>query len=84
MIIHVPRRFTSNAWGGTEQVLNKTLPALQDLGFASEIAIPPRRLMPVLMKMLPTSPVRALITVTRNGLSATNENSAMIRKAVIW
>ena len=36
-IIHVPRRFTPNAWGGTEQVLAKTLPHLTLLGHTGRI-----------------------------------------------
>ena len=36
-IIHVPRRFTPQAWGGTEQVLSNTLPQLAHLGHASRI-----------------------------------------------
>ena len=36
-IIHVPRRFTPSSWGGTEQVLSKTLPYLSDIGHPSRI-----------------------------------------------
>jgi glycosyltransferase involved in cell wall biosynthesis len=37
LVAHVPRRFTENAWGGTERVLEQTLPLLKDYGFSSTI-----------------------------------------------
>lgn len=32
-VAHVPRRFTPNAWGGTERVLQETLPLLAEAGY---------------------------------------------------
>ncbi len=37
VVVHVPRRFTRHAWGGTERVLEQTLPLLSDLGYHSHI-----------------------------------------------
>lgn len=37
IVVHVPRRFTSRAWGGTERVLEQTLPLLEEQGFTSRI-----------------------------------------------
>jgi glycosyltransferase involved in cell wall biosynthesis len=37
LVVHVPRRFTHNSWGGTERVLEQTLPLLKDHHFRSMI-----------------------------------------------
>jgi glycosyltransferase involved in cell wall biosynthesis len=37
VVVHVPRRFTRNSWGGTERVLEQTLPLLGELGYRSQI-----------------------------------------------
>ncbi len=37
LIVHVPRRYTSNSWGGTERVLEQTLPLMTEFGFNSMI-----------------------------------------------
>lgn len=37
VVAHVPRRFTETAWGGTERVLEQTLPLLEPLGFSAAI-----------------------------------------------
>lgn len=36
-VVHVPRRFTDLAWGGTERVLEQTLPELEAHGFTSSV-----------------------------------------------
>lgn len=36
-VVHVPRRFTENSWGGTERVLQQTLPLLREFGYSSSI-----------------------------------------------
>lgn len=37
LVVHIPRRFTHNSWGGTERVLEQTLPLLKEHGFRSLI-----------------------------------------------
>ncbi len=37
LVVHVPRRFTHRSWGGTERVLEKTLPLLSERGFQAAI-----------------------------------------------
>lgn len=37
VVAHVPRRFTETAWGGTERVLQQTLPLLTEFGFEASI-----------------------------------------------
>lgn len=36
-VVHVPRRFTANSWGGTERVLEQTLPLMREFGYSSSI-----------------------------------------------
>ena len=37
VLVHIPRRFTAHAWGGTEQVLAASLPFERAAGFAPQI-----------------------------------------------
>ena len=39
-VIHVPRRFVTHSWGGTETVVLQTCRALQQLGHQAEIWCP--------------------------------------------
>lgn len=37
VVVHVPRRYSRSSWGGTERVLEQTLPLLGDYGYQSRI-----------------------------------------------